>query len=98
MRSVSDTHRASSARLPARLGRRPAFRTRALNSSPNVWTGSSIRFGPRLPPGAVELLSMYTENLAEVVGPAENGAEHVVEFVDWQVSETEIRRITIELT
>src|ERR1700674_3088677 len=37
-------------------------------------------FGPRLPPKAVELLTVHTNDVAQITVPPEDNAEHVVEF------------------
>jgi hypothetical protein len=37
-------------------------------------------FGPRLPPEAVELLTVHTNDVAQIAVPPEDRAEHVVEF------------------
>src|SRR6202011_1560951 len=37
-------------------------------------------FGPRLPPEAVELLTVHTNDIAQIAVPPEDRAEHVVEF------------------
>src|ERR1700736_716154 len=38
------------------------------------------RFRPRLPPKAVELLTVHTNDVAQITVPPEDNAEHVVEF------------------
>src|SRR5882757_11213776 len=37
-------------------------------------------FGPRLPPEAVELMTVHTNDVAQITVPPEDNAEHVVEF------------------
>ncbi len=37
-------------------------------------------FGPRLPPEAVELLTVHMNDVAQITVPPEDNAEHVVEF------------------
>ena len=37
-------------------------------------------FRPRLPPEAVELLTVHTNDVAQIAVPPEDNAEHVVEF------------------
>ena len=42
-------------------------------------------FGPRLPPEAVELLTVHTNDIAQIAVPPEDSAEHVVEFEERHV-------------
>src|SRR5208283_1377557 len=39
-------------------------------------------FGPRLPPEAINFLTVHTNDVAQIAVPPENRAEHVVKFVE----------------
>jgi hypothetical protein len=51
-----------------------------------LWTALPVQlelvqcFGPRLPPEAVELLTVHTNDVAQIAVPPEDNPEHVVEF------------------
>ena len=45
-------------------------------------------FRPRLPPKAVELLTMHTNDVAQITVPPEDNAERVVEFGKLTVDES----------
>ena len=55
-------------------------------------------FRSRLPAKAVELLTVDADDVAQIAVPTKNGAEDIVEFRELQLSETEIRRMTIGLS
>ena len=40
------------------------------------------RFRPRLPPEAINFLTVYTNDVAQIAVPPENSAEDVVKFVE----------------
>ena len=40
-------------------------------------------FRPPLPPEAIELLTVHTNDVAQITVPPEDNAEHVVEFGEW---------------
>src|SRR5271157_1517833 len=40
------------------------------------------RFRPRLPPEAINFLTVHTNDVAQIAVPPENRAEHVVKFVE----------------
>ena len=43
------------------------------------------RFRPRLPPEAINFLTVHTNDVAQIAVPPENSAEDVVKFVEWHL-------------
>ena len=53
---------------------------------------------PRLPPEAINFLTVHTNDVAQIAVPPVNRAEHVVKFVERHLIGDRDRRMTIGLT